>query len=131
MNRLEWAASAVLGLAGLRSLVHWMRRPFDGTEVADHLLFAAFVLGRVGSWWSLAGLFALSANTRNPDPLGGGATLAGRAFVEEFRARSWWYPLVVLGCLVLQFLAGFFLGRRPVDAVEAADAADAGPPRGV
>ncbi len=128
MNRLEWAVAAVLGLAGLRSLVHWIRRPFEGTDVADHLLFAGFVLGRVGSWWSLAGFFALSANTRNPDPLGGGATLAGRAFVEEFRARAWWYPLVVLGFLAVQFLAGFFLGRRPVDTV---DAVGAGPPRGV
>lgn len=112
MNRAEWLVATVLGLAGLRSLVYWARRPFDSTDVRDHLLFAAFVLGRVGSWWSLAGFFALSATTRNPDPLGEGATLAGRAFVDEFRARYWWYPLVVIGFLVTQFLAGYFLGRR-------------------
>lgn len=112
MNAVEWFVAAALGLAGLRSLVYWARRPFDSTDIRDHLLFAAFVLGRVGSWWSLAGLFALSATTRNPDPLGGGATLAGRAYVDEFRARYWWYPVIVIGFLVLQFIAGFFLGRR-------------------
>ena len=112
MNLAEWVAAAVLGLAGLRSLVHWARRPFDSTDVRDHLLFAAFVLGRVGAWWSLAGFFALSASTRNSDPVGGGATLTCRAFVDEFRSRYWWYPLVVIGFLVLQFVAGYFLGRR-------------------
>ena len=112
MNTIEWVVAVVLGIAGLRSLVYWARRPFESVDVRDHLLFAAFVLGRIGAWWSLAGFFALSAGTRNPDPLGGGATLAGRAFVDEFRARYWWYPLVVIGFLVLQFVAGYFLGRR-------------------
>jgi len=112
VNAIEWVVAGVLSLLGLRSLVYWARRPFESTDVRDHVLFAAFVLGRVGTWWSLAGLFALSATTRNPDPLGGGATLAGRAFVDEFRARYWWYPLVVIGFLVLQFVAGYFLGRR-------------------
>jgi hypothetical protein len=112
VNAVEWVVAGALGLAGLRSLAYWARRPFDSTDVRDHLLFAAFVLGRVGSWWSLAGFFMLSATTRNPDPAGGGATLAGRAYLDEFRARYWWYPLVVLGFLVLQFLAGYFLGRR-------------------
>jgi len=112
VNSLEWVVVVVLASAGMRSLVYWARRPFDSTDVRDHLLFAAFVLGRVGSWWSLAGFFALSATTRNPDPRGGGAALAGQAFVDEFRARYWWYPLVVIGFMVLQFIAGFFLGRR-------------------
>jgi hypothetical protein len=112
VNTFEWLVASVLFLLGLRSLVFWVRRPFDSLDPRDHLLFAGFVLGRVGSWWSLAGFFALSASTRNPDPLGGNATLAGRAFLDEFRARYWWYPVVVIGFLVLQFVAGFFLGRR-------------------
>jgi hypothetical protein len=112
MNTLEWVVAGILGVLGLRSLVHWARRPFESADVRDHLLFAAFVVGRVGAWWSLAGFFALSANTRNPDPRGGGATLSGRAYIDEFRARYWWYPLVVVAFLLLQFVAGYFLGRR-------------------
>ncbi len=114
MRTFELVAAAVLGLMGLRSLVHWIRRPFDSTDPRDHVLFALFVLGRVGAWWSMAGLFLLSATLR--DPNGSGAYIQGRAFTDLFRDRFWWYPLVVIGFLVLQFVAGYVLGhRRPAD----------------
>ncbi len=110
MRIVELAAAGLFAAGGARSLVHWIRRPFDSTDPLDHALFAAFVLGRVGMWWSLAGFFLLSATLK--DPNGSGAYLQGRAFTDYFRDRFWWYPMVFLGALVLQFLASYFLGHR-------------------
>jgi hypothetical protein len=106
----ELVVAALLVAGGIRSLVHWIRRPFDSADPVDHALFAAFVVGRVGMWWSLAGFFLLSLTLR--DPNGSGAYLQGRAFTDYFRDRYWWYPMVFLSALVLQFLASFFLGHR-------------------
>ena len=95
---------------GVRSLVHWIRRPFDSNDARDHLLFAAFVVGRVGMWLSLSGFLLLSATLK--DPNGSGAYLQGRAFTDYFRDRFWWYPLTFVVFLVMQFVAGWFLGHR-------------------
>ena len=76
----------------------------------DHALFAGFVLGRVGTWWAFAGLFAISATLK--DPNGTGAYLQGRAFADTFRDQYSWYLLVLIAFPVLQFLSGYFLGRR-------------------
>jgi hypothetical protein len=114
MTFLELALAGILGLLGVRSLVHWVRRPFDSTDPLDHVLYAMYVLGRVGFWWSTAGLFAISATLR--DPNGSGSFVRGQAFVDLFHDRFGWYPLVILACPVLQFVTGYFLGRRrPVD----------------
>lgn len=110
MRIFELVVAGLLALLGARSLLYWVRRPFESTDPRDHVLFAAFVMGRVGAWWSMAGFFVLSATLR--DPGGTGAFVQGRAFTDLFRDRYWWYPLVFIGCLVLQFVAGFFLGRR-------------------
>jgi hypothetical protein len=110
MRIFELVLAGVLALLGARSLVHWARRPFDSTDPPDHILYAAFVMGRVGAWWSTAGFFLLSATLR--DPNGTGALIQGKAYTDLFRDRYGWYPLVIIGCLVLQFVAGFFLGRR-------------------
>jgi hypothetical protein len=112
VRTVEFLLAIGLAAMGVRSLVYWLRRPFDSTDPVDHLLFAAFVVGRAGLWFAFAGELLLSLTLRNPDPRGNGAYLAGRAFADEFRLRFWWYPLVILGFLILQFLAGFFLGRR-------------------
>jgi hypothetical protein len=110
VRAVELALAGVLALLGLRSLVHWVRRPFEGSDPVDHALFAAFVVGRVGAWWSMAGFFYLSATLK--DPNGSGAFLQGRAFTDYFRDRFWWYPLVFVGFMAVQFVAGYFLGRR-------------------
>ena len=60
-----------------------------------------FVTGRVGLWFGLAGLFLLYALTGTQ----------GRAFVDDVR-RYDWFVMVFLGLAALQFLGGFFLGRR-------------------
>jgi hypothetical protein len=110
MRIAELVIAAGFVAMGVRSLVHWIRRPFDSTDPRDHLLFAAFVVGRVGMWLSLAGGLILSATLK--DPKGSGAYLQGRAFADYFRDRYWWYPLTFLVFLVMQFGAGLFLGYR-------------------
>jgi len=100
----EVLASGLLAVLGLRSLVHWLRLPFTGEHGADHVLFGLFVLGRVGAWWSLAGLFAIYATVSGH--------LAGRTSTDELRTRFWWYPMVVLVFAAVQLVAGILLGRR-------------------
>jgi len=100
----ETAVAVVFGAFGARSAAHWFRRPFAGTDATDHLLFALFVLGRVGLWWSLAGLFAIYAAVSSH--------LKGMAFTDEIKTRFWWCPVIVLVFASLQFVASFLLGRR-------------------
>jgi hypothetical protein len=104
MKAFEICAAVVLAAAGARSLVHWLRLPFAGEDPIDHLLFALFVLGRVGFWWSLAGLFAIYASLTG--------SLVGVAFTDEIRTRFWWYPVIVAAFGAMQFAAGYFLSRR-------------------
>jgi hypothetical protein len=100
MTAFEIAMAAVLGLLGLRSLVYWMRRPLDSPSVRDHLLYAMWLTGRVGLWFAVAGIFAISAAIGRQ----------GRAFTDEFQSYRW-YILVPLGLAVMQFVAAFVLGR--------------------
>ena len=104
MKVFEIAALTVFGALGVRSLVHWARRPFDSRDPRDHLLFAMFVTGRVGLWFALAGLFLLYALT----------STQGRAFVDEVK-RYDWFVMVFMGLAALQFLGGYFLGRRSTE----------------
>jgi hypothetical protein len=103
MRILEVALVAVFGSLGLRSLVHWTRRPFESRDARDHLLFAMFVTGRVGLWLALAGIFVLYALTETQ----------GRAFVDDVKAYDW-YVMVFVVLAALQLVAGYFLGRRSV-----------------
>lgn len=101
MKTVEAILALVFFLLGIRSLVHWLRRPFDSRDVIDHVLFALFVTGRVGLWFALSGVFGLYAFT----------VTEGRAFVDDVRAYDW--LLIVFGLLAAtQLLAGYFLGRR-------------------
>jgi hypothetical protein len=104
MRWLEALIAVALALGGVRSLVHWFRQPFVGRDGVDHLLFALFVLARVGLWWSLSGLFAIYAVLSGQ--------LQGRAFSDEVRARFWWYPVITIFLAALQMVCGLFLGRR-------------------
>ena len=104
MKLVEAILAGVFVLLGARSLVHWLRRPFEGGDVVDHVLFALFVTGRVGLWFALAGVFALYAST----------STEGKAFVDDVRTYDW-FLIVFLGLAAMQLLAGFFLGRRSAD----------------
>lgn len=101
MKAFEIGVAVLFGALGLRSLIHWGRRPFESRDARDHLLFAMFVTGRAGLWFAVAGLFLLYGltNTR------------GRAFIDDVQ-RYRWFLLVFLGLAAMQFLGGYFLGRR-------------------
>jgi hypothetical protein len=98
---VELAIAALFALAGLRSLWTWSRRRFEGTDLADHLLYALYVTGRVGLWFAFAGFFLIYASVGAP----------GRPGLDEL-TRYRWYLVVPLVLVAMQFLAGWFLGRR-------------------
>ena len=101
MKAFEIGVVVVVATLGLRSFVYWVRRPLEGGNVRDHLLFAMFVTGRVGLWFAVAGLFCLYALTDT----------RGRAFTDDVQ-RYRWFLIVFLGLAAMQFLGGYFLGRR-------------------
>jgi hypothetical protein len=98
---VELAIAALFALVGLRSLWTWSRRRFEGTDLADHLLFALFVTGRVGLWFAFAGFFLIYASV-------GTRGRPGLDELEQYR----WYLAVPLVLAAMQLLAGWFLGRR-------------------
>lgn len=112
MRGVELAIAAVLAGFGVRSLVHWARRPFGSRDPRDHVLYALYVMGRVGLWFAFAGMFLIFASAATTDPVTGEQLHApGQAFedaVEQYR----WYVLVPAALAAVQFVAGFFLGRR-------------------
>jgi len=97
---IEWGAVILLGLLGVRSLVHWLGRPLTSDAPRDRVLFALFVVARAGLWFALAGLFLLYATIHTQ----------GRAFVDE-AAELRWYFFVLAIPAAGQFLTGFLLGR--------------------
>ncbi|HWL99517.1 MAG TPA: hypothetical protein VNP20_19400 [Nocardioidaceae bacterium] len=101
MRALEIAAAVIFSALGVRSLVHWVRTPYESARASDIALYALFVTGRVGMWAVLATTFALYAFTDTQ----------GRAFADDAREYRWLY-LVFLALGALQLLAAYFLGRR-------------------
>ena len=101
MRGVEVALLLVFAGLGIRSGWYWIRRPFESTAVADHVLYAMFVTGRVGLWLSVAGGFAIFFTIDTQ----------GRAFTEDARAFGWY--VVVPGLLAfLQLLGAVLLGGR-------------------
>jgi hypothetical protein len=98
---VELAIAAAFLLGGLRSLWRWSRRSFEGTDVVDHVLYALFLTGRVGLWFSFAGFFLIYASV----------DVRGRAAMDELEPYRW-YLLVPIALGALQLAAGWFLGRR-------------------
>jgi hypothetical protein len=98
---VELTIATLFAIAGARSLWTWGRRGFESTDAVDHALYAAFVTGRVGSWFSFAGLFLISASIE----------ARGRPALDEL-APYRWYLLVPLLLVAMQFVGGWFLGRR-------------------
>jgi hypothetical protein len=96
----EFVAAGVLGLMGLRTLIVWGRRRLDSTRLGDHVLYALWILSRAGLWFSVAGVFVISASIHE----------RGRAFVDEWNGYRW-YILVPLAFAVLQAATSYALGR--------------------
>jgi hypothetical protein len=101
VKAVEIVLAAAFAAGGIRSLIVWMGRRIDGADTKDHLLYAAFVTGRVGLWFAFAGLFALYATS----------DAQGRAATEEL-AEYRWYAVVLLLLAAVQLVAGYFLSRR-------------------
>lgn len=101
MRYLEITVAAVFFAMGIRSLIYWIRRPFEGGDTTDQLLFSLFVTGRVAIWFAFGGVFLIYAwvGTR------------GQAFLDDVADFSW-YVLVILALAALQFVTTFLLGRR-------------------
>ena len=105
MRIVELAIAVLFILGGLRSLWVWGRRPFEGTDVVDHALYAIYLTGRVGLWFAFAGFFLIYATI----------DVQGRAALDELEQYRW-YLMVPLGLAGMQLVAGWFLGRRgPAD----------------
>lgn len=104
MRVVELFLVAAFVLGGIRSLWIWTRRRFEGDDLTDHVLYALFVTGRVGLWFAFAGLFAMYAASE----------ARGRAAVDELSEYRWYF-VVPLVLAALQFVAGYFLGRRRSD----------------
>jgi len=101
VNVFEWGMAVILAALGVRSLWIWARRPFEGTDLVDHLLYALFLTGRIGLWFAFSGLFVIYATN----------DAQGRAFIDESRDVRW-YAAVLLVLSAAQFVAGQILGRR-------------------
>jgi hypothetical protein len=101
VRSVELAVAAAFAILGLRSLWVWSRRRFEGTDVSDHVLYALFVTGRVGLWFSFAGFFLIYASS----------DLRGRPWLDDMEPYRW-YLVVPLVLGAMQLLAGWFLGRR-------------------
>ena len=100
MRVFEITAAAILGLLGIRSLVYWIRRPLFSRSVKEQVLYSAWVTGRVGLWFAVAGVFAISASIQ----------VQGRPFLAEFH-RYRWYFYVPLMMAVVQLVAALLLSR--------------------
>jgi hypothetical protein len=103
MKVIEIALVALFAALGVRSLVYWIRRPFESRDARDHLLFAMFVTGRVGLWLGVASVFVLYASTNTQ----------GRAFTDDARQYDW-FVMVFVVLAAMQLIGGYFLGRRSV-----------------
>lgn len=104
MRVVELAIAGLFALGGLRSLWVWSRRPFESTDVRDHVLYALHLTGRIGLWFALAGSFLIFASIQT----------RGRAALDDVE-RYRWYLVVPLVLAALQLVAGWFLGRRSTD----------------
>jgi hypothetical protein len=109
MKGVELVVAAALAALALRSAVHWGRRPFEGLDVADHLLYALFVACRVGLWGVLATWFAFLALVHEPSAAD---YAAERDFVDAERVRQLWLAALFVLLGGVQFAATWFLGRR-------------------
>lgn len=108
MRPVEGAVAVLFLLGGIRSLWYWLRRPFEGTDVTDHVLYALFVTARVGLWFAFGGMFLLYATI----------DVQGRAALDELQQYRW-FLIVPIALAALQLGAGWFLGRRGADAGDA------------
>lgn len=98
---VELVLAVIFAALGVRSAVYWIRHPVRTTDVADELLFAAFVTGRVGTWLLASGMFVLFGTIHT----------VGRAYTDDASQFGWLF-IVFLALGATQLLAAWFLGAR-------------------
>jgi len=59
----EIAVAGGFAVLGVRSFVHWIRRPLDSRVPRDQVLYALYRTGRIGLWFAVGGIFLISALT--------------------------------------------------------------------
>ena len=106
------ALAIVFGALAVRSAIHWGRRPFASPAIGDHVMYALFVVSRVGLWATLAAWFLLTSQTQ-PELAD---YQAERASADAARLRFWWIGAIFLVCAGVQFVTSWFLGRRSDEA---------------
>lgn len=99
MRVFEYVLAGVFFALGVRSLVHWLRRPFESRRPRDVTLYALWIFSRAGLWFAVSGVFVISASI----------TETGRAFRDEWSRYSW-YILVPLGLAAVQAITAYLLG---------------------
>jgi hypothetical protein len=104
VKAFEIAMVALCTAGGVRSAWIWVRRPFHGEDLVDHLLYAMYLTGRVGLWFAFAGLFGIYATVD-----------AERGSLADAADSYRWYLLVLIGLSAMQFVGGQLLGRRAPD----------------
>ena len=104
MKAVELAIVALCVAGGVRSAWVWLRRPFRGRDLTDHLLYAMYLAGRIGLWFAFAGMFAIYASLDTQ----------GRAFADDAKGYRW-YLLLLLVLGAMQFVGGILLGLRAPD----------------
>jgi len=107
----EIAVAGGFAVLGVRSFVHWIRRPLDSRVPRDQVLYALYRTGRIGLWFAVGGIFLISALTPGE-----------RQFFADRFARFRWYILVPLGMGILQLAGAYLLGRGGDDHRRRADA---------
>ena len=100
MSGVERWVAVVFVLAGIRSIVHWLRRPPELVGRRELVLFALFVVARAGLWFAIGGWFLLLASVRTQ----------GRAFTEDAAAFRG-YAVVFLVLIALHLATTVLLGR--------------------
>jgi hypothetical protein len=83
---VELVVAGLFALGGLRAIWYWSRRPFEGTDVVDHLLYSLYLTGRIGLWFAFAGFFLIYASIQVQGPRGAGRS-RGVPVVPDGAAR--------------------------------------------
>ena len=97
MKAFDAIVAGLLALVGVRSLVHWLRRPFHPSTLGERLLYVLNITCRAGFWFALAAFFLAWAVVDEPQTVGGFIVL----------------PIALAGG---QLLTGFLISRG--DGVE-------------
>jgi len=90
---VEAVIAGLLALGGVRSLVHWLRRPFHPATEGERMLYVLNLTGRIGWWFALAAFFLAWAVVDEPQSAG-------------------WFLLLPIALAGVQLLTGFLLANR-------------------